>query len=124
MHHKNKYAEFWIDEGILFFVYLPCTNINLEAAESIVKERIRFQNEKEYPILCDMRQLRIVEKTARDYLAEEGSLLAKAVALLVNELYTEKLSDIFLQTSKPSVPTKRFTSELRAVEFLKQFIKR
>lgn len=123
MRHKNKYAEFWINEGILFFVYLPKTNINLKAAEFIVRERIRFQNEKEYPILCDMRELRIVEKTARDYLAEEGSYLAKAVALLVNELYTEKLSDIFLQTSKPSVPTNRFTSERRAIEFLKQFIR-
>ncbi|MUP46541.1 hypothetical protein E0K83_12410 [Gramella sp. BOM4] len=121
MGFKNKYAEFWTEDGILFFVYKANTVIDLKAAESIVKDRIRFQNEKELPILCDMRQLHIVEKPARDYLAAEGSYLAKAVALVVKELYTEKLVDVFLQTSKPSVPTRRFTSETKALEFLKQF---
>lgn len=121
MGYKNKYAEFWTRDGILFFIYKPNTVIDIKGARAIVKDRIRFQNEKSYPILCDMRQLNVVEKPARDYLAEEGSYLANAVALLVKELYTEKLSDIFLQTSKPSVPTRQFTSEAMALEFLKQF---
>lgn len=121
MGFSNKYAEFWTRDGILFFIYKPNTHIDLKAAEIIVKDRIRFQNEKEYPILCDMRNLDSVEKAARDYLAEEGSYLAIAVALLVKELFSEKLSDIFLQTSKPSVPTRRFISETDAISFLKQF---
>lgn len=121
MTYKNKYAEFWIEDGILYFVYKPGTVINLKAAKSIVKDRIRLQNEKEYPVLCDMRNLNIVEKPARDYLAAEGSYLTKAVALLVNELYSEKLSDIFIQNSKPSIPTQQFTSKIKAVEFLSKY---
>ena len=93
----------------------------MEVPSSGVRDRIRFQNEKVYPVLCDMRKLNIVEKQARDYLAGEGSYLAKAVALLVNELYSEKLSDIFIQNSKPSVPTRQFTSETKAIEFLSQY---
>lgn len=121
MGSSNKYAEFWTKDGILFFTYKPNTHITLKAAQAIVKDRIRFQNEKEYPILCDMRQIKVVEKPARDYLAQEGSYLAKAVALLVKEPYTEKLSDIFLQTSKPSVPTRQFTSQQKAIEFLSKY---
>lgn len=121
MVFQDKYARFWVDNGLLFFVYRPVSIIDLKIAEHIVKERIRFQNEKEYPILCDMRQVKMVEKRARDYLAKEGSYLTIAVALLVNEPYTEKLGDLFLQTSKPSIPTEIFTSEFRALEFLRQF---
>ncbi|MEO2127105.1 MAG: hypothetical protein ABGW91_02990, partial [Christiangramia sp.] len=83
MTFKDKYAKFWIENGLLYFVYRPITVIDLRIAEHIVKERIRFQNEKEFPILCDMRQVKMVEKQARDYLAKEGSYLTKAVALLV-----------------------------------------
>lgn len=121
MNYSNKYAEFWTEDGILFFVYKPNTVITLKAAEIIVKDRIKFQNERAYPIFCDMRKIKVVEKQARDYLAEEGSYLAKAVALLVNEPYTEKLSDMFLQTSKPSVPTQQFTTEHQALEFLSKY---
>ncbi|WP_227009085.1 hypothetical protein [Christiangramia fulva] len=42
----NKYAEFWSRDGILFFTYKPNIHIDLKAAEIIVRDRIRFQNEK------------------------------------------------------------------------------
>ena len=33
---ENEYANFWIEAGIVFFVYKPNTSIDLAAAKKIV----------------------------------------------------------------------------------------
>lgn len=121
MYHSNDYSEFWIEDGILHFVYRPNILIDRKAAEKIVRDRIRFQNEKAYPILCDLRNIRNVEKEGRDFLAQQGSILAKAVALLIEPFFSEMLSQIFIETSKPNVPTSLFTSEMQALKFLEKY---
>lgn len=121
MYNSNDYAEFWIEDGILFFVYRPKLLIDRKIAERIVRDRIRFQNERAYPICCDLRNLKNVEKDGRDFLAQQGSILAKAVALLVERNFSERISQIFLETSKPKVPTAVFTSKIKALEFLDRY---
>lgn len=121
MYYSNDYSEFWIEDGILRFVYRPNILVDRKAAEKIVRDRLRFQNEKAYPILCDLRNLRNVEKEGRDFLAQQGSILATAVALLIEPFFSEKLSQIFIETSKPKVPTSLFTSEMQALKFLEKF---
>lgn len=121
MKRGEKYSHFWIEEGILHFVYKPNTAIDLIAAEAIVKERLRFQNGKAYPILCDLRLLKSVNKAAREYLAQQGSTMALAVALIVEESYSGKLSEIFIKISNPSVPTHEFTDIPEALRFLEDY---
>lgn len=121
MFTENKYAQFWISDGILFFIYKPHAVIDLEAAEEIVKDRLKLQNEKAYPVLCDLRLIKISEKPARDYLAQQGSVLTKAVALLIEKPYSQAMTEIFLKASKPYIPTKVFTSKVQALEFLEAY---
>lgn len=118
---ENPYAKFWIHDGLLHFEYKPQTSIDILSAIRVVDDRIALQNERSLPILCDLRGVLSVDKAARDYLARSGSLLAKAVAILACENVTLTVSTFYLEINKPSVPTKIFTSEAEALEYLRGF---
>ena len=120
--YRNQNARFWIEEGILFFEYKPNTIIDLEVAMRVVADRVAFQNERQLPVFCDMRGMISIDKAGRDYLAKSGSLLAKAVALIVNENVSMTLSTFYLEISKPSAPTQIFTDEEEALEYLRGFL--
>ncbi|MBZ9730763.1 hypothetical protein LB467_13795 [Salegentibacter sp. JZCK2] len=117
----DKYAHFWIEEGILNFVYKPNTVLDLEAAKAVVKTRIRFQNGISYPILCDVRQLKTASKAAREYLAENGCLKALAVAIVMENAYAGTLYKAYIKISNPSVPTKGFNTISEALGFLNHY---
>lgn len=119
----TQYVKFWVEDGILYFVYNPSTLLTLKIAEKIVQQRIAFQNEISYPILCDLRNLNAVNKPARDYLAVEGTFLSTAVALLIDRNYSARLSAQFIKTSSPPVVIKEFYSISPALEFLNKYKK-
>ena len=120
--YENDYARFWIADGILFFEYKPNTIIDLKVAQCVVTDRIHFQNEKSYPVLCDIRGVIGTEKAGRDYLAQSGSILTHAVGLVVHKKKSLTISTFYLQISKPAVPTKIFNIQDDALVFLKQFV--
>jgi len=120
--YENDYARFWITDSILFFKYKPNTIIDLKVAQRVVTDRIHFQNEKPYPVLCDIRGIIATEKAGRDYLAQSGSILTQAVGLIVHEKVLLAISNFYVQISKPSVPTQIFTNEKEALVYLKGFI--
>ncbi|WP_348800138.1 DUF7793 family protein [Flavobacterium adhaerens] len=120
--YENNYARFWVSDDILFFEYKPNTIIDLKVAQCVVTDRIRFQNEKSFPVLCDVRGVISTEKAGRDYLAQSGSILTKAVGLLIHEKVILTISTFYLKISKPIVPTKIFTNQNEALVYLKQYV--
>lgn len=120
--YENRYASFWITDGILFFSYKPDTVIGIEAAKCVVADRISFQDERRLPVLCDMQGVVSVDKPARDYLAKSGSVLALAVALLVAENVSLTVSTFYLEISKPAVTTRIFTDQSEALAYLSSFL--
>jgi hypothetical protein len=120
-YYENEYAQFWIKDGILFFKYKQSIVIDLSIAHQIVADRVQMQNEKSYPILCDIRGLVDSDKAARDYLAQSGSVLAKAVGIVTNQSVSVIMTSFYLKISKPSVPTKIFTDEPSALAFLETY---
>ena len=120
-YFENEYAHFWIRNSILFFEYKPNVVIDLIVAQRIVADRIQIQNEKAYPILCDIRGVVDSNKAARDYLAQSGSVLTKAVSLLGHQSISLIITSFYLKIGKPSVPTKLFTDESAALAFLEAY---
>ncbi|MNF86740.1 hypothetical protein D3C85_143870 [compost metagenome] len=120
--YENDFARFWITDGILFFAYKPNITIDLKVAQCVVTDRIHFQNERSYPILCDIRGIVATEKAGRDHLAQSGSILTQAVALIVHEKVSLIISTFYVEISKPSVPTQIFTEEDDALVYLKGFV--
>ena len=120
-YFQNDFAEFWIEENILFFIYKPNVTINLQGAKQIVADRLRVQKGVSYPVFCDMRGIKDSDKPARDYLAKEGSALVKAVGVFTDSPVTRIMANFYLTISRPLVPTKMFTDKNNALEFLKPY---
>jgi len=120
--YENQNARFWIENEILFFEYKPNTAIDLEVAMRVVADRVALQNERHFPVFCDIRGIISTDKAGRDYLAKSGSVLAKAVALIVNENVSMTMSTFYLEVSKPSVPTQIFAVEQDAIDYLNGFL--
>ncbi|CAD5268119.1 MULTISPECIES: hypothetical protein [unclassified Imperialibacter] len=118
---ENEFASFFLKDGILHFIYKPNTELNLDAAKKVVEDRKTIQKGKSYPVLCDIRGLKDVDKVARDFLAKEGSSLVDAVALVVDSPAYEFMANFYLKVSKPDVPTKMFSSIEEALEYIKKF---
>ena len=116
--YENEYSLFWVENGILFFEYKPDVILTLNVAKRVVADRIQFQNEKSYPVLCDIRGIIDTDKSGRDYLAQSGSLLTKVVGLIVHQKVSITISTFYLHISKPTVPTQLFTNKEDAILFL------
>lgn len=122
-YYENKYAVFWIDNSILFAELKPGITIDLTAARQLVAQRIQMQNGKAYPVFCDARGIVDSDKGGRDYLAQYGSVLAKAVGLFTEQKSLPFLmSSFYLEVSKPRVPTGLFYDKSAALEFLAAFV--
>lgn len=119
---KNTYAEIYIEDGILYFKYLPFEYFDIEAAKIIVSERLKLQKEVPFPVLCDIRQLTLPDIQARRYLAVEGSILTKAVAYWTDPIGKEYLSRFFISVYQPPIPTAVFTTKDDAMDYLKAFV--
>lgn len=120
-YYENDYARFWIKGHVLYFEYKPDTVITLTVARKVVSDRIRFQSETNYSVLCDIRGIIDSDKAGRDYLAQSGSVLTKAVAILGHQKVTQTMSFFYLKINKPSVPTAFFTSKQSALAFLEAY---
>ncbi|AUP78705.1 DUF7793 family protein [Flavivirga eckloniae] len=115
---ENEYAKYWIEKNILYFVYKDGLSIDLSIAIKVVEDRLFLQQGEAFLILCDMRGIKSINKSARNYLAVEGSVLIKAVALLINTPLTNAISGFYIKTSNPTIVTKAFTEKEDALKFL------
>lgn len=116
---ETEFCKFWIEEELLYFIYKPIPHLDLGIAKSIVSSRILFQESQSYLIFCDTGGIVDSSKAARDYLAQEGSLLAKAIAIYDQRGIGEFMLNYYLLRNKPLVPTEFFMDREEAVAFLK-----
>lgn len=98
--------------------YKPNVSIDLPAAVQIVRDRLELQEGLAFRVLCDIRGIHEVDKSARDYLAIEGSVLVTSVAFMVEPTVSKVISEFFLRISNPPIPSKTFTDLKDAREFL------
>jgi hypothetical protein len=113
-----------IEDGILYGEYPEGIDVDLDAAKALVRTRLEFIGDKDYPSLIDTTGVRSVTKEARDYFNEpEASAGFKAAAILSRSAFSTFLSNFFIKISliKSPVPIKLFTTEEEALEWLNQY---
>jgi hypothetical protein len=120
-YFENEFAEFWIENDILFFAYKPQTRLDLAGAQRVVSDCKQFQKNMSYLVFCDARGLKEIDKAARDYLARDGSDLVIAVGILIESPVTRILTNFYLTISKPLTPTKLFTDRDEAIAYLNSY---
>ena len=119
---ENAFAEFWIENRILYIRYKPDIFIDIVAARNIVADRITFQKGKPYPILCYTEGIATSTKDGRDYLASKGSVLSIAIAYLASPTVSLAMLHFFIEKNNPSVPSEIFTSEMAARKYLQSYM--
>jgi len=121
-YFENDFTQYMLVNNIVHIIYKKGAIIDLQASKQIVRDRLMFQEERAYPILCDIRQLRQVDKAARDYLALEGSLLIKALAFIIEPPVTDVMTRFYLMTNHPDIPTASFREISKAMAYLGKFL--
>ncbi len=121
-YFENDYTSYRFHDAILHIIYHQGVCIDLKAAVQIVQDRLLLQEGVSLPVLCDIRGIKEINKQARAYLAIEGSTLIKAVAVIVEPPVSKMLSEFYIRTSNPPIPTQSFERTEDALTFLKGYM--
>lgn len=119
---ENDYAQYEISEGILHITYKKDVDLDIASAIMVVKDRLKMHEGLLLPVLCDIRNLRSLDRAARRYLSQEGSTLIKAVAVLADSPVSSSLSEFFVLSTQPPIPIQTFSSKEGALNYLKGFL--
>ena len=118
---ENDHAEYLLKDQIIHVTYKNGVYIDLRSAVQIVKDRLLLHEGRTFPVLCDARGIRFTNKSARDYFAIEGSTLITAVAFITEPPVSELVTEFYLRTNKPPIPTRTFKNASEALTFLNKF---
>lgn len=112
----------WFDEdGILHsnLKSIPLTLENMKYSFDVLRQ---ITNNKKVCILADATYARPIEKKVREFASEEISKFLKAIAIISSSPVGTMIANIFLTLKGQPVPTKIFTDEKDAREWLKQYL--
>ncbi|GGZ49082.1 DUF7793 family protein [Mesonia mobilis] len=118
---ESEYVKFDIKDGIIYCKYKAFQTFNLKIAQQVVEDRLYFQGERVLPAFCDIRKMVFPDEQARHYLAIHGSLGLKAVAYFISKDSERSLIQFFIKVNKPLIPTKVFSEQDEALDFLKLY---
>ena len=123
---ETKGARLWLDEeGIFHSETLPGAEISLELAGEHLDLHVKITGGKKTPVLSDIRTIKSITREARLHLSgEEAEKIHLCIALLISSNVSKVIGNFFLGLNKPNFPTRLFTSEEKAMEWLKGFIKK
>lgn len=126
---KNNYTKYeetgnlvlFIEEGVLICYFKETELLDLELARISVQERVAFAAGQTYPSIFDITRMKQSTKEGRDYLANEGSELVSASAVVGSSPMLRMMANFYIMVNKPKIPTRMFTDRESAVEWLSQF---
>lgn len=108
-----------VDE-IVICTFAKGSVVDIQTAKQMVKERLEFQKGNSYPLMIRLNGLKFASSEARNYMKKEGQQGIKAGAFIVSNPVERIILNFLLTISTPHVPTKSFTNEKEALNWLGQ----
>ena len=116
-------AKIWLGEdGILYIKILPKSEITLEDIKEQFKIASKLVNNKRIPFLIDSRGVKSMERGSRKFIQEESKKIVSKLAILIGSYTSRLIGNLFIGINKSSYPTKIFTLEDKAIQWLKGHI--
>ena len=114
----------WLGEdGILRSKCKPNAELSLEDAKAAIAEVSILCNGIARPILVDLAGTKSIHRDARNYFAGPETIEVEcAAALLVGSPIARAIGNFFIGINKATVPSRLFTSEQEALDWLQQFL--
>jgi hypothetical protein len=114
------------DEGILFSVPKPGTPPEM-TKEEVEKEMTRFKEIIGHKKVCMVSEAnpnsRPPTKEERDWIADIINDVTKAMAIVTTSPVARMIANLFFGLKPPPYPTKMFSNEKEATEWIRQFNK-
>ncbi len=107
-------------DGIVRLIWVDNVEVTLAAAKESSAAVAALTQGRTSLLLVDMRTVRSTDLEARRYYSGPRNTATRAIALLVGSSVSRVIASFFLRVNKPSIPTKTFTSEAGAIEWLKK----
>ena len=118
---ETAYVIMSIQNGIFEANFKAMEVLDINIAMTTVKDRLVFCENKAYPCLFDITEVKHTTKEARDFMATEGNQLILASAMVVTSPMLKMMANFYIMVNKPQNPTQLFTSREKALEWLVQF---
>ncbi|MBL7882912.1 MAG: hypothetical protein JNL69_02505 [Bacteroidia bacterium] len=111
------------EDGIVLVNVDANTEIDVPHVKQVVSAIKQLGKGDKFPLLIIAGEYTLPTPEARAYIATpESDPYAKAEAYVVKSFSQKLVGNVFLSFNKPARPTKIFTSEEKAVEWLQQFL--
>jgi len=128
MEHEEivtSVCRVWVGEdGIARIIHFPNAELTLETAKETMAAYLKLSKGKRHPLFVDTRGEKSMSRECRIYYAsEENAKNASAAAIIVDTPVSRVLGNFYIGLSNPHLPSKLFTSEQGALEWLKGFLK-
>ena len=113
-----------ISQEIIRVSFKDAVHLNLEEVINIIRKSENLNSGKSYCFLADFSSSEVSFSTdARVYLSNNPTAKNRmADAIIVPSLAAKIKGDLYLRLHKPLVPTRFFTSEEKATEWLNEMI--
>ncbi len=116
---ETQFAILIQEVNFLKTIYKNNINISIENAIEIVNERLAITSNELHKVLVIIPKKIEMSKAARDYLSgPEGIKNLTATAIVVNSKYSNFITKLFVKLIPPPIPTKIFSTEAKALEWL------
>lgn len=122
---QTPMAEVYLEDGIIFMAFTH-VDVTLEIAKAhVAVMHENFAHLFPLPVVVDTSKMRNVSKETRDFWASpENSQHTSCSAVLIQSAIARIAGNLYLQFNKPKYPTKLFTDKEKAVEWIRQTLKR
>lgn len=121
---RTRTCLFW-EAQVLHARFLDRAEVTLEDARENTRAAAILTGGRRRPMLVDLRAIRSQTAEARVHFAgPEGAEVGLAVALWIGSPISRAVGNFFLGFNRPLMPTRLFTDEAAAIEWLLSFEKR
>ncbi len=123
---KTRTSTMWIDEdGILHSVYSEGMDVELDDVKENMGVLKQLTGGKRAPYIIDIRGVHSVTREARDTASTAEALsITNSTALLIGSPISRVIGNFFMGLNKPPYPLRLFTSEEKAMAWLKGFVEK
>ena len=120
---RAYFSVFLLAEGIIHIRVTSKDEISLEQAKEIIRTEAEIGSGKQYPVLISSETFSAPTAEAREFLAKkESNPYASAHAYIARSLAEKLMVNAFLKFNRPERPTRMFSSEKGALEWLRTFL--
>jgi len=120
--YESDVQTFWFDESGILCAVSKDTPRTLERQQKTYDLVKQISGNKKVCYLTEVTHVQPPDRETREYVLKESPNLFKAVAVISNSVLGRMIANILFRMKNQPYPTKMFSNENEAKEWLKQYL--